>query len=356
MKSRNWKPTISMPFSSTRFRGIRGIVARRVADGHEAAAVAERAQRRLRQGAAHRVDHDIAAARAGSSCSAAGGRSTRWSISRAAPSVRGDRELLGRRGHRGHRRAEHGCRAARRRGRHRRRRRARSARRRAARRPTDRRTWYAVRCATPNAAATRRSVPGGTRQHRGGGRRPPRRTRRRSPSRSPRSPTATPSTPVADPDDRAGELAARHERRRHLTSGTRSRSDEHVGEVHRRGVDGDADLARTDLGSGDLDDLHLLGLAVRRQTRPARQRPRQTGSRRSTKAVAPSMASSLPNTTGCHSLSRSLARSASATSRRTSSLHAATRAARWPRSRRPGPSRRRAPRRAAPPALTRPRS
>ena len=87
-KPRNSKPRTSMPFSSTRLSGIRGIVARRVADAHEPAAVAQRAQRRFGEVAADRVDDDVGAVRAAPPRSAA-----RRSASPCRTSVR--RAVLG---------------------------------------------------------------------------------------------------------------------------------------------------------------------------------------------------------------------------------------------------------------------
>ena len=63
-KSRNWNPRMRMPFSSTRLSGMRGIVPDGVAHGHEAAAVVQRAQGRLGQVAADRVDDDVGPVRA----------------------------------------------------------------------------------------------------------------------------------------------------------------------------------------------------------------------------------------------------------------------------------------------------
>ena len=138
-----------------------GDLAGRVADGDEPAAVAQRAQRRLGQIATHRIDDDVGAggqrlSERGAQVAAVvvdhpGGavlppRPSSFSSDDAtavtvAPSAR---------------------RAARPPGPLRRRRRARRARRRAAARAVERRTWIAVRWATPAAAASASSSPSGT--------------------------------------------------------------------------------------------------------------------------------------------------------------------------------------------------
>ena len=170
-KSRNWKPRICTPFSSTRLSGIRGIDARRVADGHEAAAPAQRAQRRLGEVAADRIDDDVGAAGQRARATLRADRPARWSTRWCAP--------LRRRRRRASRPTTP----------------PRSPTRRArtpsctAARPTpppapsttssspgctaatDRSTWYAVRCATPNAAASAVVDAVGDGRHRRRGRR-----------------------------------------------------------------------------------------------------------------------------------------------------------------------------------------
>ena len=68
-------------------QGDAGDLARRVADGHEPAALAQRSQRGLGEVAAHRVDDDVGARRAARSRSACRRSTGRWSI-RLAGAVR----------------------------------------------------------------------------------------------------------------------------------------------------------------------------------------------------------------------------------------------------------------------------
>ena len=196
-KSRNWKPSTAHPFNSTRLSGIRGDHPRGVADGHEATAPVERPERRLGQVAADRVHHHVGAAgehrlqrgpqvdagvlRPGgwrrpprAAASLAGDEATavtvapRWwpSATAASPTPPPAPRTIS---------SSPACRRA-----------------------TERSTWYAVRQATPKAAAWRSSTPGGTTRTRRRRPRPPARRRRR-PARCPppgRRPDS-PSTPSA---------------------------------------------------------------------------------------------------------------------------------------------------------------
>ena len=66
----------------------------------------------------------------------------------------------------------------------------------------------------------------------------------------------------------SGQLAARHERRRHGDL-VGARDEEHVGEVDGGGADADAHLVRTDLGDRDVvHDDHLGGTVHPADGRP----------------------------------------------------------------------------------------
>ena len=115
-----------------------------------------------------------------------------------------------------------------------------------------------MRCATPKAAACAQVDAVGHAR---------RRVAAPTTTSSANAPTiVVPDDPVADRDgagsdvralahldDRAGELAARHERGRHADL-VLVGDQQHVGEVDRGGVDADADLARADRGGRQVVD------------------------------------------------------------------------------------------------------
>ena len=277
---------------------MRGIDAGRVADGHEPAAPAQRTQRRLGQVAADGIDDDVGAAGNRPRSSRPRRSPARWSIALVAPKARAAVELLRRRRHRGHRRAEEGAELH-------------GGEADAAAGAEHDQLLARLQPRPPTAARGRRC--GGRRRTRRGrgvdavGDRSERRPRRPPPPRRTRRPVraaehavadrrAT-STSVGDLDDLAGELAAGHERRRHRDL-VLAGDEQHVGEVHRGGVRRAPAPARAERRRRRRPRPRRRRAAPRTGT-PRRARsvgPRHTGGRFSTNAVAPSLASSLANT------------------------------------------------------------
>ena len=212
-KSRNSKPTISMPFSSTRLRGMRGISPDAIADGHEPAAPVQRAQRGLGE-VAHRPGRRRRRRRPGARRGGPGAGRPPGGRQVPGAARRGDLELLGRRRDGGHGGARAARRAAPRPGRRRRRHRARSALRPVARpRPNGAR---GTRCGAPprTRPRARSSTPSGMRvTRRGGDDHLLGEGARRSRFRTRGRPTAALGDAAGHLLDRAGELAAGHERR-----------------------------------------------------------------------------------------------------------------------------------------------